>query len=281
MNGMNNLFNEHKTKIMIVIGIIILYISYLLLKKYVLVRDPNDTTEQVLIKKGMDVAANNSDDIIKNNLLSALDPEKAKDFIKSSQLTTFFYVYLTDFDANFRIKKNIVFKRHSDNGINFQWSISPRKNNVEFEIRLSNGLNGKATIKDIQLRTWTSFACIVDGNQANLFKNGKYYRSVVFNGIPVFVNTPILLGKGFTSSVRDVQTYAGFIGTFYVSYKAEDESLISKLSNMVPPEPKEKPTSTSDKCPSIQTQLERAFTDKQAELINYLGIANKETDKTK
>ena len=279
MNGINNLFDEHKTKIMIVIGIIILYISYLLLKKYVLVRDPSDITSQVLIQKGMDVAANNSDDIIKNNLLSALDPEKANNFIKSSQLTTFFYVYLTDFDTNFRIKKNIVLKQHSDNGINFQWSISPQKNNVIFEIRLSNGLNGKVTIKDIQLRTWTSFACIVDGNQANLFKNGKYYRSVVFNGIPVFVNTPILLGKGFTGSVTGVQTYTGFLSTFYISYKAEDESLITKLHNMVPPEPKEKPT--SDKCPSIQTQLKTAFTDKQKQLMNYIGIADKETDKTK
>ena len=254
----NTLVSQNKIPIMIVIGIILLYIIYLLFKKYILVKGPASTIASVLVPNGMDVNKDNTDDKIKNNMIPALEEKDTKDYLKSFQLTTFVYVYLADFDRNLGVKKNIIYKPHSDGGLNFQWSINPQKNDVVFEIKLSNGLNGTVTIPNIQLRTWTSVACIIDGNQANFYKDGKYYRSAIFNGIPVFTNTPIVLGKGF-NQFSGVQTYTGFLASFYYSYRAEDEIIISNLDKARPGEPRVAPE--DEKCPTIETQLTGALTN--------------------
>jgi len=273
----NTLISQNRMPIIIVVGIILLYIIYLLAKKYILVRGPSSTVASVLVPAGMDVNKDNTDDIIKNNTIPALEEKDTKDFIKSFQLTTFVYVYLSDFDKNLGMKRNIVYKPHADGSVNFQWSINPQKNDVVFEIKLSNGLNGTVTIPNIQLRTWTSVACIIDGNQGNFYKDGKYYRSVIFNGIPIFTNTPIVLGKGF-NQFSPIQTYSGFLATFYYSYRAEDESLITNLHKSRPNEPLVKPE--DDKCPTLETQLTGSLTNLGSSLFGTEQTGQTQTTTT-
>ncbi len=273
----NTLISQNRMPIIIVVGIILLYIIYLLAKKYILVRGPSSTVASVLVPAGMDVNKDNTDDIIKNNTIPALEEKDTKDFIKSFQLTTFVYVYLSDFDKNLGMKRNIVYKPHTDGSVNFQWSINPQKNDVVFEIKLSNGLNGTVTIPNIQLRTWTSVACIIDGNQGNFYKDGKYYRSVIFNGIPIFTNTPIVLGKGF-NQFSPIQTYSGFLATFYYSYRAEDESLITNLHKSRPNEPLVKPE--DDKCPTLETQLTGSLTNLGSSLFGTEQTGQTQTTTT-
>jgi hypothetical protein len=252
----NTLFTENKTTIMIVGGIVLLYIIYILLKKYVFLRDETSIVDTILVPDGMDVSKDNTDDILKNNTISKLDNETGKSLEKSFQLTTFVYLYLYSFDTNLGQVKNIIYKPHNDGSINFQWYISPNKNDVVFEIKLSNGLNGKITIPNIQLRRWISVACIVDGNQANFYKDGKYYRSVVLNGIPVFTNSPILLGKGF-NNFSGILTYTGYLASFYHSYRAEEESFIENLHKSArPADPVTEPD--SDKCITTLPQMPTA-----------------------
>jgi hypothetical protein len=252
----NTLFSQNKTTIIIVVGIILLYIIYILLKKYVFLRAKTAAVDTIVVPDGMDVSKDNTDDILKNNTIAKLDDETGKSLAKSFQLTTFVYLYLYDFDTNLGQAKNIIYKPHSDRSINFQWYISPNKNDVIFEIKLSNGLNGKVNIPNIELRKWISVACIVDGNQANFYKDGKYYRSVVFNGIPVFANSPILLGKGF-NNFSGILTYTGYLASFYHSYRAEEESFIENLDKRTRPAvPASEPD--SDKCITTISQMTRA-----------------------
>jgi hypothetical protein len=263
----NNLFIEHKMKIIIVVGIIILYIIYLLLKKYVLVRDTPNSLDKVIIPNGIDVnKINTIEKVITNNNIPALPRDLADSLIRNTDLTTFMYIYVSDYDTNRNNKKTIVFKPHNDNStINFQWYFTPKKNDIAFEIRLWNGLNSKLTIKDIQLRTWVSVACVVSGNQANLYKNGKFYKSVVLKGIPVFINRPILLGRGY-----GLQTYTGFLGSFYHSYKAESEKFIKELhDNSKPKPPKVLPEKINEKCPTLKTSITNQFNILSSDLTNF------------
>jgi hypothetical protein len=253
-----NLFAEHKMKLIIVVGIIIAYILYVIIKNYILTRPSIQQETTIFSPYMMDVNVSNTDKIIKENVIPALEADKAKELEKTFQLTTFVYIYLGDFDTNLGVKKNIIFKPHSNSNtdLNFQWSISPKKNDAVLEVKLTNGLNAKLTIKDISPRTWTSISCVIDGNQAILYKNGNYYKSAVLNGIPIYVNSPILLGKGFNKFSR-IQSYSGYLASFYISYKAESASFIKDLHNNNKPK-KAPPVAqgSSEKCPNIQQILE-------------------------
>ena len=265
----NTLFQENRMSILIVAGIILLYIIYLLLKKYVLVRGPVSTLSTLLIPNGIDVNANNTDNVIKNNVIGQLDNKTSYEYSNSFQLTTFVYTYISNFDKNMGQNRNIILKQDSMNNMNFQWYISPNKNDIIFEIKLSNGLNGKVTIPNIKINTWTSVGCIIDGNQANFYRDGKYYRSVVFNGAIKFQNGPILLGKGF-GNFSGVNTYSGFLSSFYYSYRAEDESIMSQLhSSGKPDKPKILPE--DDKCDTLDTQVSSWFEKKSDNLLNIMS----------
>jgi len=80
----NTLVSQNKIPIMIVIGIILLYIIYLLFKKYILVKGPASTIASVLVPNGMDVNKDNTDDKIKNNMIFLIFISGQKFVLKSS-----------------------------------------------------------------------------------------------------------------------------------------------------------------------------------------------------
>jgi hypothetical protein len=242
MVQVNDLLQRYKFPIIIVATILLGYLFYWIYIKYLKKSSPEQTNSKVLFSDSLvPLKNNNIKDVITDNILMEMKKEDVIKLKSRNQLTVFTYIKLSNMDTNYGSKKNILFKSATPN-INgddpsFQLSIRETVNDVEFRIKVHSGNNfyyDSVYVTDIPIAVWTSVAFVVDGNQINVYKNGKFYRSKVLSGQTKFVNTPLLVGKGQTKDYMDITKFNsldGYIAGLYYSYVAESESFINTLHN--------------------------------------------------
>lgn len=268
MMDFKGLLTRFKGPITIVSVVVLIYLLYWIITKYIIIPKNPVTNSVVLLADGIVPSEKNTvDNILKDNILAELNEEEEKKYKNSVELTTFVYIKLMNMDGNYGTKKNIIYKPSSSasqtNDPSFEWFIRPRVNDAVFRIKVADKNRtyyDTVEINDIPIAVWTSLACVVDGNKVNLYKNGKYYKSKVLRGIPQFVNTPILVGKGFTGGFSGIPSYDGYLGGVYYSYKAESESFINNLQGTSLSKSAEKAKDTRPLCDVITEKGQRIST---------------------
>jgi hypothetical protein len=241
-------FTKYKMPITIVLLLIIGYIIFVTVRYYQNRPSDMDTNSKLLLNNVIQPSDDNTiDKLMTDNVLMAMSKDDAKKEEGSDKLTVHFFVKLVNMTTNYGTKKNIIFKSASSpanyNDPSFEFSFRPTVNDIEFRIKVgdkNNSYYDSVIINDIPLSVWTSISCVVDGNKVNIYKNGAYYKSKVLSGITSFINTPLLIGQGYTDEYKGIVSYNGYFGGLYYSYKVESEDYLRSLTSTKLIEPKKK-----------------------------------------